>query len=359
MTISKVFLIAAITVSIHLSGSAEAQHNCASAPVQISVPPDSAGCDRCYSTFSANEFMTRPVLTGLRSAGNHSESGSNTPASDQNVGGGKPRIGLDGYCAVCILKAAKWEKGSPQFSAVYDGVTYHFPNDNLKQMFESNPAAYVPAMNGDCIVCYAKAGKRMPGSVHHASVHQGRLFLFPSANEKKVFDSNPASFADADLALNGECAVCLVKGGHHVPGKADFAELHKGLRYLFPSQNEQQMFRADPTKYAAAAAMVNKSTAVQSLPSLDKVPTQNLVTVAGSAACAACEHGVSPLGHPDELGLAIVTADGQIVVVEQAHTRYPTEYKNRFQHQKLQVTGQIIKKEGKVSWLMPVTLIQG
>ena len=345
-----------LAVTVHLSGTVEAQHHCYSGPVQtgqMSNLQDSAGCSRCQPAFSANEFMTRPVLTSMHSAVSYTQAGHQQNAAAEQ------RIGLDGFCAVCILKAAKWEKGSPQFSAVYDGVTYHFPNDNLKQMFESNHAAYVPAMNGDCIVCYAKAGKRVPGSIHHASIHQGRLFLFPGANEKKVFDDNPAAFADADLALNGECSVCLVKAGHHVPGKAAFAELHKGFRYLFPSQNEQQMFRANPGKYATAAATVNQSSAVQPLPPTELSKTQKRVTFVGHAACAACEHGISPIGHPDELGLAIITPDGEIVVIEQAHSRYPAEYKNRFQHQKLQVTGQIIKKEGKVSWVMPDTLIQG
>ena len=33
------------------------------------------------------------------------------------------RIGLGGYCPVCILDANKWAKGSPEHQATYDGVT--------------------------------------------------------------------------------------------------------------------------------------------------------------------------------------------------------------------------------------------
>src|SRR5271163_67643 len=75
------------------------------------------------------------------------------------------RIGLDGYCPVCIVDAKKWEKGSPSSTATYDGVTYQFPNDAIKQAFLKNPAKYVPALDGDCIVCYVKLGKRVPGSI--------------------------------------------------------------------------------------------------------------------------------------------------------------------------------------------------
>jgi len=41
------------------------------------------------------------------------------------------RIGLDGYCPVCIVEAKKWEKGSPEHSTVYDGITYRFPNEAI------------------------------------------------------------------------------------------------------------------------------------------------------------------------------------------------------------------------------------
>ena len=87
-----------------------------------------------------------------------------TVKADQMEG---PRIGLGGYCPVCILDANKWAKGSPQHQATYDGVTYYFPEEAIKEKFLANPAKYVPALGGDCIVCYAKLGKRVPGSINH------------------------------------------------------------------------------------------------------------------------------------------------------------------------------------------------
>ena len=58
------------------------------------------------------------------------------------------RIGLDGYCPVCIVEAKKWEKGSPDHSTVYDGITYRFPNEAIKKAFLANPAKFVPALDG-------------------------------------------------------------------------------------------------------------------------------------------------------------------------------------------------------------------
>ena len=143
-----------------------------------------------------------------------------------------PRIGLGGYCPVCILDANKWAKGSPEHQATYDGVTYYFPEEAIKQKFLANPAKYVPALGGDCIVCYAKLGKRVPGSVNHAARYDNRLFLFPGAEQQQAFLSNPKEFANVDLALNGDCAVCLVHLNKRVAGKPEFTEIKDGFRYL-------------------------------------------------------------------------------------------------------------------------------
>ena len=181
---------------------------------------------------------------------------------------GEPRIGLEGYCPVYILDANKWVKGSPEHQATYDGVTYYFQEEAIKQKFLANPAKYVPALGGDCTVCYAKMELRVPGSVNHSARYDNRLFLFPGAEQQQAFLSNPQEFADVDLALKGDCAVCLVHHNKRVAGKPEFAEIKDGLRYLFVSAREQAAFRKDPAAYVAPApkptAMMAKTTSEES-----------------------------------------------------------------------------------------------
>jgi YHS domain-containing protein len=262
------------------------------------------------------------------------------------------RVGLDGHCPVCIVEAKKWEKGSPDHTATYDGVTYQFPNDAIKQKFVANPAKYVPALGGDCVVCYAKLGKRVPGKTEHAARHDNRVFLFPSDKEKQVFLKNPKEFADVDLALKGDCAVCLVEAKKHVPGKAEFTEVYKGFRYQFPSAKEQAAFRKDPARYAAAGTETNGKSAKTS----DRPARKDILTVTGKTACAGCEHGVTPIQNPEELGLAINTADGKVVIVEKAHKLYSSVYKNRFSGQQVRVSGRILRQEGRFTWIEPTEL---
>ena len=182
---------------------------------------------------------------------------SGTCKSSRRITMQQPRIGLEGYCPVCILDANKWAKGSPEHQATYDGVTYYFPEEAIKEKFLANPAKYVPALGGDCIVCYAKLGKRVPGSVNHTARYDNRLFLFPGAEQQQAFLSNPKEFANVDLALNGDCAVCQVHANKRVAGKPEFTEIKNGFRYQFVSDREQAAFRKDPAHYVNPASKPN------------------------------------------------------------------------------------------------------
>ena len=265
----------------------------------------------------------------------------------------KSRIGLGGYCPVCILDANKWVKGSPEHQATYDGVTYSFPEEAIKQKFLANPAKYVPALGGDCIVCYAKLGKRVPGNVNHTARYDNRLFLFPGAEQQHAFLSNPQEFANADLVLKGDCAVCLVHHNKRVAGKPEFAEIKDGFRYLFVSAREQAAFREDPAAYVAPPS---KPDAMESKTSQRPAGTGSL-TVMGKTTCAGCDHGVKTIGNPEELGLAVDTDDGRVVIVEQAHKLYRDIYENRFDGQRVRVSGRVVKQQGRFTWIEPTELM--
>lgn len=166
-------------------------------------------------------------------------------------------VAMEGYCPVSILEMRKWVKGDPAYQAAYDGRTYLFADAQGKKMFEANPAKYVPALGGDCVVALVKMGKRVPGNVRHAAFHDGRLFLFSNAEAKKMFVAEPTTYANADLALGGHCPVCAA-GGQKTPGKPEIAAFHEGFRYLFPSAQIRDMFLANPEKYVSAAGSGTK-----------------------------------------------------------------------------------------------------
>jgi YHS domain-containing protein len=155
---------------------------------------------------------------------------------------------MEGYCAVCLRDMNKWVKGTTTYQVVYNGKTYLFSGTKQKALFEADPARYIPALGGDCPVCFA-SGARSPGSIRHGVNYRGRFYFFPNAQHKKKFKADPAKYINADLALGGECPVCRVEMKQRVPGKPEFTAIYGGLRYQFPAEKQREMFFANPQKY--------------------------------------------------------------------------------------------------------------
>ena len=199
------------------------------------------------SIFSTTR-MAVPLMLALMVAGPTSFAKEST----------KSKLGLDGYCPVCVVEMKQWMKGSPDHEVVYDRRIYRFPGEKQKEMFQRNPIKYAPALQGDCIVCFAKMKKRMPGSVKHATLRRGRLYLFPAADQRAEFKKHPQQYDNSDLAAGGKCVVCKVEMGHNVPGKTEFTAVHNGLRYLFPGEKQRKMFLANPDKYVSKEAATAK-----------------------------------------------------------------------------------------------------
>ena len=307
-----------------------------------------------YRSQPGRNYQTQPGSTTRTQAGSSNRSGSATQGNN---------VALSGFCPVCIIDMKQWVRGTSQHLAKYDGKVYYFPNAQIKQTFLENPGKYVPALGGDCTVCLAKMGKRMPGSVYHSAYHKSRLYLFPGEEQKQMFVANPAQFANVDLAMNGMCSVCKVEMGQDVQGVPEHAAYHNGMRYLFPGKDQLKMFHANPQKYTtpiAAPAPGIPGVPTSSLPARNDSATaaamREVVTVVGTSTCAGCEHGVTPIGSPETLGLGVETEDCKLVVVEEAHDRYPDVYKGRFKKLQLEVSGTVVKTEGQICWLQPTEL---
>lgn len=278
----------------------------------------------------------------------HAVHAQNSEMQKQPAMAKKMKLGLQGYCPVCVTEMKQWMKGSEKFKATYDGVTYYFPGEGPMKKFLAAPEKYVPALNGDCIACWAMAKKRMPGKIQYTAIHKGRLYLFPSDKEKQVFVKDAKKFANADLAYAGHCSVCAVMANKKVPGNAKFTAIHNGFRYLFPSDRERQMFLKTPAKFADKSLAPMKK-------QMEKKTTAQL-TVSGKTSCAACSHGVHPIGAPGELGLAVTDASGTVFIIEDAHSRWPSLYKSRFDGKSVRVAGRVVKQEGKFTWIAPSQL---
>lgn len=95
---------------------------------------------------------------------------------------GKPAVfstdggAIRGYDPVAYFTIGAPTQGSAQFSATWQGATYHFANAANLATFEQNPVAYAPQYGGYC--AYAVSKGYTAATVPEAwSIVDGKLYL--------------------------------------------------------------------------------------------------------------------------------------------------------------------------------------
>ena len=96
---------------------------------------------------------------------------------------------VGGYDVVAYHTMGKPTQGSADFSATYQGATWHFASAENLEMFNSDPAKYAPAYGGWCSAGASK-GKKVPTKPDLWAIVDGQLYL----------NSSPAAHNDLFLA---------------------------------------------------------------------------------------------------------------------------------------------------------------
>lgn len=172
-------------------------------------------------------------------------------SSNSPLKASEPAMG--GYSPVSIRDAGQWILGDSKHQVEFDGEVYLIADEQQQALFLENPARYLPALGGDCVVTLVDDKLRVPGSVYfpayYPSQENGRLYLFATAEQKDAFKANPTNYADADLAWEGNCAVSQVDEGKTIAGLPDLVVWRHGKRYFFATRELQQKFLANPEAY--------------------------------------------------------------------------------------------------------------
>jgi len=109
---------------------------------------------------------------------------------------------LNGYCPVAYVAMGKALKGDSKIWSDLDGHRYYFANADAKQMFDAEPTKYQVAYDGFCATAVSM-GKKVKSDPKLFTVHEGKTYLFSSADAKKAFDGMPEGVimkADANWA---------------------------------------------------------------------------------------------------------------------------------------------------------------
>lgn len=87
---------------------------------------------------------------------------------------------VGGYDVVAYHTAGAPAKGSADHAVTYQGATWHFSSAENKALFEAEPAKYAPAYGGWCSVGASKA-KKIAVKPEFWAIVDGQLYLNSSA----------------------------------------------------------------------------------------------------------------------------------------------------------------------------------
>lgn len=100
---------------------------------------------------------------------------------------------IGGYDPVAYHTAGEPTKGSADFSSEYQGATWLFASAENKALFDAEPAKYAPAYGGWCSAGASK-GKKVPTKPELFAIVDGQLYL----------NSSPKAHNDLFLANTEE-----------------------------------------------------------------------------------------------------------------------------------------------------------
>ncbi len=186
---------------------------------------------------------------------------------------------LDGYDAVAFFTDQKPVKGSASFSHTYHDAVYWFATEEHQKLFAANPEKYAPQYGGYCGYAVSQ-GHLAPIHVEFFDILDGRLILqnnqraldgwnsdsmslqkadkywpdllassgkpFLPAEEKKVLVNRN----NADAAAEGYDVVSYMLENKAVKGDEKNVKPYNGSLYFFASNDNKQLFSADPAKFA-------------------------------------------------------------------------------------------------------------
>jgi YHS domain-containing protein len=110
--------------------------------------------------------------------------------------GAKPaspeRVALNGYDPVAYFTDGRPAKGSGEFSASFDGTTYHFKNAQHRALFVADPDRYAPQYKAYCAITIAR-GAKQEVDPEAFLIWNGKLYMFAGKPGVDMFKQEAAA----------------------------------------------------------------------------------------------------------------------------------------------------------------------
>jgi hypothetical protein len=130
----------------------------------------------------------RIVLTGAMSVLGLAWAGAISHAQTSSSG---KRVALSGYDPVSYFTAGRPEKGSPQFTFVFDDASYWFRDAEQRALFAADPERYAPQYDGYCAISLS-GGKKLEPDPEAWAIAEGKLYVFGAKRAVAMFAENQA-----------------------------------------------------------------------------------------------------------------------------------------------------------------------
>jgi len=105
-----------------------------------------------------------------------------------------PEIAIEGLDPVLLVQGQE-AQGKNEISSQQDGLEYLFATPENKARFEADRRGYAVQLEGAC----ARMGAPVIGNPDLYAVHDGRIYLFGSADCVRAFRADPARYLEPDL----------------------------------------------------------------------------------------------------------------------------------------------------------------
>jgi YHS domain-containing protein len=102
----------------------------------------------------------------------------------------KNGVALQGYDPVAFFTQNRPVMGNPQFESKYAGARYFFSSAEDKALFDANPAKYEPQFGGFCAYGVSR-GHTVPIKIEAFQIVNGRLLMQYDLGVKNDFNKDP------------------------------------------------------------------------------------------------------------------------------------------------------------------------
>ena len=106
-----------------------------------------------------------------------------------------PRVAIDGYCPIDLVRNGRWTQGDLRYTVVHDGAIYRLSGESQWREFQANPDAFTPAYSGNDPVASIDQQHLVPGKVMYCATYNGRLYMFANPDTQARFNKNPQRYA--------------------------------------------------------------------------------------------------------------------------------------------------------------------